>query len=209
MIGVIAFVGDRGACSEAIDKLMCEGNVVALPRRPNQAERIAERITRGVDLGAQPISRPAQALGIRPPFKKMSETFSTLVDRSLIQKVRLMLVAVLIVANMPISARSDEDHGSYSPTLGYDTACLEVLHAFEEHIVADNKSLPDRVRLCNADQAAETEAENASFCLLRLNTETRKDPQTIPAALKATRANGVRVLKTAWVGAPGLEPGTR
>jgi hypothetical protein len=47
---------------------MCEGNVVALPRRPNQAERIAERITRGVDLGAQPISRPAQALGIRPPF---------------------------------------------------------------------------------------------------------------------------------------------
>jgi hypothetical protein len=39
-----------------------------LPRRPTQAERIAERITRGVDLGAQPISRPAQALGIRPPL---------------------------------------------------------------------------------------------------------------------------------------------
>ena len=43
MIRVIAFVGDRGARSEAIDKLMCEGNAVALPRRPNQAERIAER----------------------------------------------------------------------------------------------------------------------------------------------------------------------
>jgi hypothetical protein len=68
MIGVIAFVADCGARSEAIDKLMCEGNVVALPRRPNQAERIAECITRGVDLGAQPTSRPAQALGIRPPF---------------------------------------------------------------------------------------------------------------------------------------------
>ena len=68
MIGVIAFVGDRGACSEAIDKLMCEGNVVALPRRPDQAERIAERITRDVDLGAQPTSRPAQALGIPAPL---------------------------------------------------------------------------------------------------------------------------------------------
>jgi hypothetical protein len=68
MIGVVALVADRGARIEAIDKLMCEGDVVTLPRRTNQAERIAKRITCGVDLGAQPASRPAQALGIRPPF---------------------------------------------------------------------------------------------------------------------------------------------
>jgi hypothetical protein len=68
MIGVIALVADRGSRIEAIDKLMCEGDVVALARRADQAERIAERVAGGVDLGAQPASRPAQALGIRPPF---------------------------------------------------------------------------------------------------------------------------------------------
>ena len=52
MIGVIALVADRGSRIEAIDKLMCESDVVALPRRTNQAERIAERVTGGVDLGA-------------------------------------------------------------------------------------------------------------------------------------------------------------
>jgi hypothetical protein len=68
MIGVVALVADRCVRLETIDKLMCEGDVVTLPRRTNQAERIAERITCGVDLGAQPATRPAQALGIRPPF---------------------------------------------------------------------------------------------------------------------------------------------
>jgi hypothetical protein len=52
MIGVIALVADRGSRIEAIDKLMCESDVVALPRCTNQAERIAERVTGGVDLGA-------------------------------------------------------------------------------------------------------------------------------------------------------------
>ena len=68
MIGVVALVADRSARIEAIDKLMCEDNVVSLPRRADQAKRIAERVTGGVDLGAQAASRPAQALGIRPPF---------------------------------------------------------------------------------------------------------------------------------------------
>src|SRR5262249_61821409 len=68
MIGIITLVGDCGTRIEAIHQLMCEGDVVALPRRTDQAERIAERITGSVDFGAQATSRPAQALGIRPPF---------------------------------------------------------------------------------------------------------------------------------------------
>ena len=52
MIGVVALIADRGARIEALDKLMCEGDVVTLPRRTNQAERIAERVTGGMDLGA-------------------------------------------------------------------------------------------------------------------------------------------------------------
>jgi hypothetical protein len=49
MIGVVAFITDGGSRIEAIDKLMCEGDVVALPRRTDQAERIAGRVTGGVD----------------------------------------------------------------------------------------------------------------------------------------------------------------
>src|SRR5271156_2194638 len=48
-------------------------------------------------------------------------------------------------------------------------------------------------------QAAETEAENAPFCSLRLNTEIRKDTKNpYSCSTNATRANGVRALKTAW-----------
>jgi hypothetical protein len=47
---------------------MREGDVVALPGRPDQTDRIAQRIASGVDFGAQPAPRPAQALGICPPF---------------------------------------------------------------------------------------------------------------------------------------------
>jgi hypothetical protein len=53
MIGVVAFVGDRGVCSEALDQIVREGDVVALPRRANQAHRIAKRVARGVDFRAQ------------------------------------------------------------------------------------------------------------------------------------------------------------
>lgn len=69
-IGVVAFVGDGGAGLEALDKIMGKGNVVALPGAGQQTHRIAERIAGGVDLGAQAAARPAQALGIRPPFER-------------------------------------------------------------------------------------------------------------------------------------------
>ena len=68
VVGIITLVGDRGADLEAVDKFMCEGNVVTLAGAGDQTDRIAERIAGGMDLGAQPAARPAQALGIRPPF---------------------------------------------------------------------------------------------------------------------------------------------
>ena len=68
MIGIIAFVGDCGVCGEALDEIMRESDVVALAWGADQPNRIAERIACGVDFRAQPAARPAQALGIRPPF---------------------------------------------------------------------------------------------------------------------------------------------
>ena len=52
MVGVIALVGDHHVRSETIDKIVCEGDVVALPRRADQADRIAKTIASGVDFGA-------------------------------------------------------------------------------------------------------------------------------------------------------------
>jgi hypothetical protein len=39
-----------------------------LPWRADQARRIAQRVARGVDFGAQAAAGAAKALGIRPPF---------------------------------------------------------------------------------------------------------------------------------------------
>ena len=72
MIGVVALVGDRDVCGEAVDQVVREGDVVALPWRADQAHRIAERIASGVDFRAQAPARPAKALGIRPPFCRLA-----------------------------------------------------------------------------------------------------------------------------------------
>ena len=68
MVSIVAFVGDRGIGREAIDEIMREGDVVALSRRADEADRQPERITRNMDFRAQPAPRPAKALGIRPPL---------------------------------------------------------------------------------------------------------------------------------------------
>ena len=68
MIGIIALVGQRGLSRKALDEIMGEGDVVALTWRADQADRIAVGVAGGVDLGAQATTRPAQPLGIRPPF---------------------------------------------------------------------------------------------------------------------------------------------
>ena len=53
MIGVIALVADRSFRIETFNQFVCEGDVVTLPRRSNQTNRIAKRIARSVDFGAQ------------------------------------------------------------------------------------------------------------------------------------------------------------
>jgi hypothetical protein len=68
MICVVTLVGNRHVCCETIDKIVCESDVVALSGCADQTDRIAKAITSGVDFGAQTAPRPAQALGIRPPF---------------------------------------------------------------------------------------------------------------------------------------------
>ncbi len=70
MIGILALVGNRRVSSDAVDKIMCEGDVVALSGRTDQPDRIAQRIAGSMDFGAQAATRATQALGIRPPFTR-------------------------------------------------------------------------------------------------------------------------------------------
>ena len=68
MVGIIALIGQQSPGLDVFDELMGKGDVVALARRANQADGKSQRITGGVDFGAQSAARPAQALGIRPPL---------------------------------------------------------------------------------------------------------------------------------------------
>jgi hypothetical protein len=68
MVGVISLVGDGGFGLDAVDKIVGEGDVVALTGRADQANGKAERLGGGMDLGAQAAARSAQTLGIRPPL---------------------------------------------------------------------------------------------------------------------------------------------
>jgi hypothetical protein len=68
VIGVITLVGDDGFGLKAFDEIVRLGDVVALAWPEQQADRIAERVGRGVDFGAQAAAGAAQALGIRPPL---------------------------------------------------------------------------------------------------------------------------------------------
>ena len=68
VIGVLTLIGDGGIRDEAFDQIMREGDVVALAWRTDQPNRIAKRIASSVDFRAQSAARPAQPLGIGPPF---------------------------------------------------------------------------------------------------------------------------------------------
>ena len=68
MVGVVSFVCDCRLCVETLDESVCKSDIVALARRADQADGVAERITGSMDFGAQPATGPAKALGIRPPF---------------------------------------------------------------------------------------------------------------------------------------------
>jgi hypothetical protein len=68
VVGIIALIGDRYARRDAIDKIMRKSDVIALSGSADQTDRIAESVAGGVNFGTQPAPRPAQALGICPPF---------------------------------------------------------------------------------------------------------------------------------------------
>ncbi len=70
MVGIITFVGQKSVGINVLDKLVGEGDVVALPGRRDQSDWKPESFASGVDFGAQPASRPTQALRIRPPFSR-------------------------------------------------------------------------------------------------------------------------------------------
>jgi hypothetical protein len=65
---IISLVGDGGIGFDAVDKIVREGDVVALSRRADQSDRQTEGLGCGVDFRAQAASGATQALGIRPPF---------------------------------------------------------------------------------------------------------------------------------------------
>jgi len=68
MVGVIALVGDRHVRCETIDKVVCEGDVIALPRGADQTDWIAETIASGMDFGASDRLETDPGPGHPPPF---------------------------------------------------------------------------------------------------------------------------------------------
>lgn len=68
VVGVISLVREDGAGIEAIDKLMSQNDIAALAGRANQPDRQPQAFRRGMDFRGQSPARPAQTLGIRPPF---------------------------------------------------------------------------------------------------------------------------------------------
>ena len=52
MISVIAFVGKDCLRFEAVDKVVCQSDVIVLPWRSDQADRQAKCLRRGMDLRA-------------------------------------------------------------------------------------------------------------------------------------------------------------
>ena len=67
-VGVVARVGDELVEIEAGDQCFGLVDVVDLAGRQDEAQRVAERIDRGVDLRAQAAARAPDRLCIAPPF---------------------------------------------------------------------------------------------------------------------------------------------
>ena len=67
-VSIVSLVGDGGSGVQSIDELIGPHDVIFLPRPANQPDGKAQRIARSMDFRAQSAPRPAQALGMRPPF---------------------------------------------------------------------------------------------------------------------------------------------
>ena len=65
---VIGFVGQQMFARQAFHQTLGLGDVVPLPRRQDEAQRIAQGIDGDVDLAAQPAARTSDGLILSPPF---------------------------------------------------------------------------------------------------------------------------------------------
>ena len=66
-VGIIGAVGEDGTGAVVLDEVLGTADVVFLARPGNQAQRIAQSVAGGVQLGAQPAARAAKTLGMSPP----------------------------------------------------------------------------------------------------------------------------------------------
>jgi hypothetical protein len=69
MISVIAFVGDGGGGSEAVDEFVRMGDIVFLAGTADQPDRIAQGVSRGMDFGAQPPRERPRPWACGPLFR--------------------------------------------------------------------------------------------------------------------------------------------
>jgi hypothetical protein len=67
-LGIVAFVGKHMAGGKPGDQGFGLADVAGLPRRQEEAQRIAEGIDDGMDLGGQSATRAADRTSFRPPF---------------------------------------------------------------------------------------------------------------------------------------------
>jgi hypothetical protein len=68
VVGIVALVGDRHVCDEAVDEIVREGDVVALPGEPIRRTGLLSASPAAWIFGAQAPAGPAKALVIRPLF---------------------------------------------------------------------------------------------------------------------------------------------
>ncbi len=61
-IGVVGLIGEQGAWISAVDQRLRAGQIVRLPRRKHQFDRIAQGIDQGMDFGRQSAAGSADRL---------------------------------------------------------------------------------------------------------------------------------------------------
>lgn len=61
-IGVVGLISEQGAWIDAVDQRLRAGQIVRLPRREHQFDRIAQGIDQGMDFGGQSAAGSADRL---------------------------------------------------------------------------------------------------------------------------------------------------
>lgn len=65
--GIVGTIGEDGTGAIALDEVLGTTRVVFLAWPGDQAQRVAQSVAGGVQLGAQPAARATKTLGMRPP----------------------------------------------------------------------------------------------------------------------------------------------